>query len=128
MAGCKNQLNMKYHGKLLVSNIYHIEIITCSRKFTIVNILGGNLYQKIYTTTSTHKVSIKFWQNINEELLKTEYLIILSQYFGNFTQEFLLCDVITAFARFPKYWLSLARYATLKSPSSMFCQHLIETL
>ena len=27
-------------------------------------------------------------KNINEELFKTEYLIILSQYFGNFTQEF----------------------------------------
>ena len=27
MAGCKNQLNMKYYSKLLVSNICHIEII-----------------------------------------------------------------------------------------------------
>ena len=44
MAGCKNHLNMKYHGKLLVSNICHIEII---RKFTILNILGGILYQEI---------------------------------------------------------------------------------
>ena len=35
-----------------------------------------------------YKVLIKFWQNINEELLKIEYLIILSQYFENFTQEF----------------------------------------
>ena len=41
MAGCKNQLNMKYHGKLLVSNICHIEIIIHIKKFTIVNILGG---------------------------------------------------------------------------------------
>ena len=31
---------------------------------------------------------IKFWQSINEELLKIECLIILSQYFGNFTQEY----------------------------------------
>ena len=30
-------------------------------------------------------VLIKFWQNINEELLKIEYLVILSQYFVNFT-------------------------------------------
>ena len=33
MAGCKNQLNMKYRSKLLVSNICHIEIIICIRKF-----------------------------------------------------------------------------------------------
>ena len=31
---------MKYHSKLLVSNICHIEIIICNRKFTIVNIWG----------------------------------------------------------------------------------------
>ena len=88
MAGCKNQLNMKYHSKLLVSNLCHIEINICIRKFTIVNILGGIPYQDILTTTSTYKVLIKFWKNINEALLKIEYLIILSQYFGNFTQEF----------------------------------------
>ena len=79
---------MKYHSKLLVSNICHIEIIICISKFTIVNILGGIPCQEIQTTTSTYKVLIKFWQNINEQLLKIEYFIILSQYFGNFTQEF----------------------------------------
>ena len=47
MAGCKNQLNIKYHSKLLVSNICHIEIIICIRKFTIVSILGGICYQEI---------------------------------------------------------------------------------
>ena len=45
MAGFKNQLNMKYHSKLLVSNICDIEIIICIRKFTIVNILDGTPYQ-----------------------------------------------------------------------------------
>ena len=75
-----------------------------------------------------YKVLIKFWQSINEELLKIEYLIIFSQYFGNFTQEFLLCDLMTGFVRFHKYWLSLVRYSTLKSPSFMLCQNLIETL
>ena len=35
---------------------------------------------------------------------------------------------MTAFARFPKYWLSLVRYSTLKSPSFILCQNLIETL
>ena len=41
MAGFKNQLNMKYYSKLLVSDICHIEIIICIGKFTTVNILGG---------------------------------------------------------------------------------------
>ena len=80
---------MKYHSKLLVSNICHTEIIISNRKFTTVNILGGILYQEILTTTSTYKVLIKFWQSINEEVLKIEYFIIFSQYFGNFTQHFL---------------------------------------
>ena len=30
-----------------------------------------------------HKVSIKFWENINEGFFKVKYLIKLSQYFGN---------------------------------------------
>ena len=77
---------MKYHSKLLVSNICHTEIIICIRKFTIVNILGGISCQE--TTTSTYKVLIKFWQSINEELLKIKYLIIPTKYFGSFTQEF----------------------------------------
>ena len=38
---------MKYHTKLLVSNICHTEIIICMRKFTIVNILGGIPSQEI---------------------------------------------------------------------------------
>ena len=32
MTGCQNQLNKKYHSKLLVSNICHIEIVICIRK------------------------------------------------------------------------------------------------
>ena len=38
---------MKYHSKVLVSNICHIEFIVYIRKFTIVNILGGIPYQEI---------------------------------------------------------------------------------
>ena len=60
-------------------------------------------------TTSTHKVLIKFWQSINEEVLKIEYLIIFSQYFGNFTQDFFvvwpydcLCNVSNILAEFSK--------------------------
>ena len=91
---------MKYHSKLLVFNICHTEIIICNRKFTTVNILGGIPYQEIRTTTSTYKVLIKFWQSMNEEVLKIEYLIIFSQYFGNFTQDFFLCGLMTTFAMF----------------------------
>ena len=66
---------------------------------------------------------------MNEEVLKIEeYLIIFSQYFGNFTQDFLLCGLMTAFAMFQKYWLNLVRYLASKNPSFMLCQNLIETL
>ena len=47
MAGCKNQLIMKYHSKLLVSNICDIKFIIYIREFTIVNILGWIPYQEI---------------------------------------------------------------------------------
>ena len=47
MAGCKNEWIMKYRSKLLVFNICHIEFIIHISKFTIVNILGGILYQEI---------------------------------------------------------------------------------
>ena len=104
---------MKYHGKLLVCNSCHTEIIICNRKFTIVNILGGIPYQEIWTTTSSYKVLIKFWQSINEEVLKIEYLIIFSQYFGNFTQDFFvvwphdcLCNVSKILAEFSKVFNS----------------------
>ena len=100
---------MKYHSKFLVSNICHTEIIICNRKFTTVNILGGIPYQEIWTTTSTYKVLIKFWQSMNEEVLKIEYLIIFNQYFGNFTQDFFvvwphdyLCNVSKILAEFSK--------------------------
>ena len=119
---------MKYHSKLLVSNICHTEFIICIRKFTIVNISGGIPCQEIQTTTSTYKVLIKFWQSINEELLKIKYLIIPTKYLEALLKNFLLCDLMTAFAKFPKYWLNLFRYSTLKSPLFMLCQHLIETL
>ena len=104
---------MKYHSKLLVANICHTEIIICE------HFPRRNINNKPAPISSL----IKFWQSINEEVLKIEYLIILSQYFGNCTQDFLLCDLMTAFAMFQKYWLSLGRYSTLKSPSFMLCQN-----
>ena len=57
---------------------------------------------------------------MNEAVLKIEYLIIFSQYFGNFTQDFFvvwprdyLCNVSKILAEF------LIRYSTLKNPSFM---------
>ena len=38
---------MKYHSKLLVSNIFDIEIIIYIRKFATGNILGGIPYEEI---------------------------------------------------------------------------------
>ena len=40
MAGCKNQLIMKYCSKLLVSSICQNIFITYIKKFTTLNILG----------------------------------------------------------------------------------------
>ena len=47
MAGCKNQLTMKYHNEYLVSNICHIEFIIYIGTFIIGKILGGVPYQEI---------------------------------------------------------------------------------
>ena len=128
MPGCKNQLVIKYNRKLLVSCICHIEFTIYMRKFTIVNILGGIPFQEIQTATSTYKVSIKFSQNIPEELLKIEYLFIHSQYFGNLTQEFFVVWPDECLCKISKTLLSLIRYSTLKSLPFMFCQNLTETL
>ena len=65
---------------------------------------------------------------MNEELLKIEYHYSQPIFLETLVKNFLLCDLITAFATIPKYWMSLTRYLTLKSSSFMFCQHLIETL
>ena len=40
MAGCKNQLIMKYYSKFLVSSICQNIFFTYIKNFTIVNILG----------------------------------------------------------------------------------------
>ena len=37
-------------------------------------------------TTSIYKVPIKFWKSIDQKIFKVEYLIKLSQYFGNFAK------------------------------------------
>ena len=55
-------------------------------------------------------------------------LLSSANIFETLLKNFLVCDLITAFARFQKYCLSLVRYSTSKSPSFMLCQNLIETL
>ena len=40
MSGCKNQLIMKYYGKVLISSICQNIFTTCIKNFTFVNILG----------------------------------------------------------------------------------------
>ena len=72
---------MKFYSKFLISNICQFNFITYIKKITIVNILGQISCQEIQIT-STHKVSIKCWQNINEGLFKVKYLVKLIQYFG----------------------------------------------
>ena len=47
MAGCKNQLIMKYCSKFLVSSICQNIFITYIKNFTIVNILGHISYWEI---------------------------------------------------------------------------------
>ena len=118
---------MKYRRKLLVSNISHNEIIVCNRKFTIVNTLGGILYQEIKTITSTYKVLIKLWQRIYEDVIKWNTLLYSANILENFLKILLLCHLMSAFAKFQKFWPSLARYSTLESPSFMLCQNLIKT-
>ena len=79
-------------------------------------------------TTSTHKVSIKFWQSINEGLFNVEYLTKLSQYFGNLAKAVMRSHNKKFLSTVSKYWLRIIRYSILKSSSFMFCQNLIKTL
>ena len=55
-------------------------------KSTKVSILVQIPCQQIEITTGTYKFPIKCWQNINEELVKVEYLVNFSKYFENFTK------------------------------------------
>ena len=48
------------------------------------------------------KASIKFWQNINQELFKVKYLIKLSQYFGNFAMAAIRSHNKTLFSKVSK--------------------------
>ena len=86
MEGCKNQLIMKYERRFLVSKSFHFKFMIYIRKSTHVSILVQIPCQQIEITTGTYKFPIKFWQNINEELAKVEYLVNFSQYFDNFTK------------------------------------------
>ena len=89
------------------------------RKSTKVSILVQVLCQQIEITTGTYKFPIKFWQNLNEELVKVNILLtsanilktLRSQSLGHAARHFL--------EKFLKHWLSLMRYSTLESFSFM---------
>ena len=59
-------------------------------------------------------ISLKFWQNINQQLLKL-YTFINSENILETLLKNVLCDLSTAFAKFPNYLLSFIKYSTLKS-------------
>ena len=73
-------------------------------------------------------ISIKFWQNINQQLSKLYTFINSENILETLLKNVLLCDLLTAFAKFPNYLLSFIRYSTLKSSLFIFCQNSIETL
>ena len=60
-------------------------------------------------------ISIKFWQDINQELSKLNTFINSENILETLLKNVLLCDLLTAFAKFSKYLLSFIRYSTLKS-------------
>ena len=65
-------------------------------------------------------ISIKFWQNINQELSKLNSFINSENILETLLKNVSLCELLTAFAKFPKYVLSFIRYSTLKSSRFMF--------
>ena len=46
-------------------------------------------------------ISIKFWQNINQELSKLNTFINSENILETSLKNVLLCDLLTAFAKFP---------------------------
>ena len=73
-------------------------------------------------------ISIKFWQNINQQLSKLYTFINSENILETLLKNVLLCELLTAFAKFPNYLLNFIRYSILKIPAFMFCQNSIETL
>ena len=79
-------------------------------------------------TTVAYKVSIKFWLNINEERSNVEYLIKLSQYFGNLAKAVMRSHNETFFSKVSKILVEFDKVFSFESLSFMFCKNLIETL
>ena len=119
---------MKSHRNFIVSDICHNEFIIYIRKFTIVNILIQILYQEISITTGTYKVSIEFWQKINQELFKADYLMKLSKYSGNFAKAVKRSHNWTLFNKVSKIFSEFMKVFNFKSSWFMFCQNLIEII
>ena len=61
-----------------------------------------------------YQVSIKFWLNINEELFKVEYLIELSQYFGNLAKAVTRSHNKTFFSKVSKILAELNKIFTFE--------------
>ena len=78
----KNQLIMKYCSKFLFSSICQNIFITYIKKNYHCKHSGLDLLVRNINNNKHSKVSIKFWQSINEGLFKVEYLTELSQYSG----------------------------------------------
>ena len=73
---------MKYCSKFSASSICQNIFIAYIKKIYHRKHSGSDFLVR-NITTSAHKVSIKFWQSINEGLFNVEYLNNFSQYFGN---------------------------------------------
>ena len=63
--------------------------------------------EEIERTTLTTKTFIITWHKL--------YVVNLENVSENLQKNVLLCDLLTAFAKFPKYLLSFITYSTLKS-------------
>ena len=76
-------------------------------------------------TTGTHKVAIKFWQNIDQEFFKVEYLMKISKYFANFAKAVKTSHNKTFFS---KIFADFIKVFNFEKFLFMLCQNLIEIL
>ena len=88
-------------------------ILFAHTKFGLVRIQGSRVKRGAESAPRSERVfQIPVQIGLNN-------LLSLPNMLEALLKNFLLCDLMTVFARFPKYWLNLLRYSTLKSPSFM---------
>ena len=75
-----------------------------------------------------YQVSIKFWLNINEELVKVEHFIKFSQYFGNLAKAVMRSHSKTFFSKVSKILTKFNKVFNFENLSFMFSKNLTETL